>query len=152
VVATATAAARLTAAEIESSLREYARIRELAEETLNAELLRQICVDPYLSWKMERIRENIRDGSHWKTISASFTVTSLVMAGTDKADVWGKKTETKLFYPRGSTVPDDQICNGPIYSYRNCTYDVHYVVLRQGGKWYISVAQSPSDCVTRCQR
>jgi hypothetical protein len=138
-------------AEIDAALREYARVRKEAEETLNPELLQQVCVDPYLSWKTARIQENLRDGTHWETQSASFTIISLSTLGADRVDVHVRKTETKLFFPRGSAVPDDEICKGSIYSYRNCTYEAEYTMVRRSGRWYVSDAKSVTDCQPRCQ-
>lgn len=138
-------------AEIDAALREYVRVRKEAEETLNPELLRQVCVDPYLSWKIARIQENIRDRTHWETPSSSFTITSLSTPSVDQAYVRVRKTETKLFFPRGSSVPDDEICKGTFYSYRNCTYEAEYTMVYRSGHWYVSDAKSVTDCQPRCQ-
>lgn len=139
--------------EITAALEEYTRIRAEAEQLLNPDLLHRVCVDPYLSWKIARIQENIRDGTRWETWSTNWQITSLSMLAADQAAVWVRKTETKVFFPRGSSLPDDQVCKGTIYSYRDCTYDAYYVMVRQNGRWYVSNAQSPdADCERTCQR
>lgn len=138
--------------ELATALDEFHRVRAEAEETLNPDLLSQVCVDPYLSQKAERIRANARDGTHWETVSTDVTITWLDSAGYDEAHLGARKVETKLFFGRGSAVPDDEVCSGAIYSYRNCAYDVEYRLRRIAGRWYVSEAVPQSDCLSVCQR
>ncbi|MHB0875013.1 MAG: protein kinase domain-containing protein [Anaerolineae bacterium] len=139
-------------AELYAALVRYADVRAEAEETLRPDLLAEVCVDPYLSWKMARIEENRAAGSHWETLGADFVMTS-VDVRADTAEVWVSKTETKLFYPPGSDKPDDVVCGANIYSYRDCTYDAQYLLVRRDGRWYVSEANAPgSDCETACQQ
>jgi len=139
-------------AEVEAALREYVRVRAEAEETLNPELLRQVCVDPYLSLKMERIRANQRDGSYWKTVASDFTVQWFTREKSDVIHIGVYKVETKLLFPRGSSLPDDEICSGAIHSYRDCAYNAEYEMVRRGGRWYVSIAEATGDCPSRCQK
>ncbi len=139
-------------ADIVAALANFTALRNRAEETLNPELLRQVCVDPYLSAKMARIRANARDGSHWETPWTESAVVAISLIGLDRARVQVHKKETKLFYPAGSTVPDDEVCRGTINSYRDCTYDAEYVMVRQEGRWYVSEAIPLGDCPNRCRK
>ena len=137
---------------IMAALEEYSRVRAEAERRLDPELLRQVCVDPYLSEKMERIRSNARDGSHWETVESATFLESLDWEDNDHVRVRVEKRETKLFFPRGSSIPDDEICSGTIYSYRDCTYGAEYRMVRQGGRWYVAVAQALSECPSVCRK
>ncbi len=143
-----------SADEAEAVLWEYILVRKEAEETLNPELLKKVCMDPYLSWKTERIRENIRDNSHWETRSVQFVVTraALLLPCLCQLNVRVHKIETKLYYPAGSSVPDDEICQGPIYSYRDCAYAVDYTLIwdLDEGRWKIAQAQALGDCPGKC--
>jgi hypothetical protein len=138
-------------AEIYARLDDYNRVRAQAEVELNPELLRQVCVDPYLTQKIGLIERNIADGTHWETPEVSFSVTSLSVVDDNRLEVGVRKTETKLYYPKGSTVPDDEICSGTIYSYRNCTYDILYMMVKQEGQWYVSEFAVTGDCAGECQ-
>lgn len=138
-------------AEMRSVLDNYNQVRAKAETTLDPELMRKIAIDPYLTTKMQRIQANKKDNSHWETPFVSFSITALTPQGPDQVEVWVTKTETKLFYPKGATQPDDETCAGAIYSYRDCTYQVRYVLVRQGGAWYVSVAEDHGDCKPTCQ-
>lgn len=139
--------------QITAAVGEYTRVRAEAEEKLDPTLLAQVCVDPYLSWKTDNIKQNIATGGHWETRAVNFTVTSVKLLDADTADVWVNKTETKLWIPGGATAPDDETCLGAILSYRDCTYDAHYVMLRREGRWYVSVAEAPgANCQNKCQR
>jgi hypothetical protein len=129
--------------EIMAALEIYDYVRAEAERTLNPELLRQVSVDPYLSEKMERIRANARDGSRWETIESRIFLESLEWEDSDHVRVRVRKQETKLFFPPGSSLPDDETCNGPIYSYRNCTYQVEYQMVRREGRWYVAMVRGP---------
>jgi len=137
---------------IEKALWDYVWLRKQAEEQLTPELLRQVCVEPYLTWKMDRIKENISSGTHWETPAVDFTITSLTSLSPDRVEVIVRKTETKLFYPKGSSKPDDEVCGRTIYSYRECTYEAHYTMVLKEGHWYVSDAQAPgANCQGRCQ-
>ena len=138
--------------QITAAVGEYTRVRAEAEEKLDPTLLAQVCVDPYLSWKVNTINQNIAAGGHWETRAVNFTVTSVELLDADTADVWVNKTETKLWIPAGATAPDDETCQGAILSYRDCTYDAHYVMVRREGRWYVSVAEAPgANCQNKCQ-
>lgn len=138
--------------EILAALQEYGRVRAEAERTLNPELLRQVCVDPYLSEKMERIRANARDGSHWETRKSAVFLQSIDWEGSNRIRVRVEKRETKLFFPPGSSIPDDEICAGAIYSYRDCTYGAEYRMVFQGGRWYVAEARALSECPSVCRK
>jgi hypothetical protein len=138
--------------EIMAALEIYDYVRAEAERTLNPELLRQVSVDPYLSEKMERIRANARDGSRWETIESRIFLESLEWEDSDHVRVRVRKQETKLFFPPGSSLPDDETCNGPIYSYRNCTYQVEYQMVRREGRWYVAMVRVLSECPSICRR
>ncbi len=138
-------------AEIEARLWDYTWVRAAAETQLDPELLKQVCVDPYLTTKSERINANKAAGVHYETPSVDFTITSFAQEAPDRVKVGVRKTETKLFFPKGATQPDDEICSGTIYSFRNCTYDVLYTMLLRDGVWYVSEAVDTGDCVRQCQ-
>ncbi|MGB9722946.1 MAG: TolB family protein [Chloroflexia bacterium] len=138
--------------EIMAALQEYGRIRAEAERTLNPDLLRQVCVDPYLSEKAERIRANARDGSHWETVESATFFQDIDWEDDSHVRVRVEKRETKLFFPRGSSVPDDEICSGAIYSYRGCTYGAEYRMVLQEGRWYVAVAQALGECPSVCRK
>jgi hypothetical protein len=138
-------------AEIYARLDEYNTVRTQAEVELNPELMRQVCVDPYLTRKMELINRNVADGTHWETTQVSFSVTSLNVLDENRLEVGVRKTETKLYYPQGSAVPDDEICSGAIYSYRDCTYDILYIMVQQDGQWYVSDFTVTGNCTNECQ-
>jgi hypothetical protein len=137
--------------EIETALVEFHRVRAEAEETLNPDLLWQVCADPYLSQKMERVRANARDGSHWETLASDFAIQWSNSEGYDAVRVQVRKWETKLFYPRGAALPDDETCGGTIYSYRNCAYDTEYRMIQSGGRWYVAEATPLGECLSVCQ-
>ena len=140
-------------AQIHAAVEEYTRVRAAAEAKLDPALLAQVCVEPYLSWKQANIQGNIRAGSHWETRAVAFTVTSVSLLDPDTADVWVNKTETKVYIPAGSSIPDDETCLGNILSYRNCTYDAHYTMVRREGRWYVSAAEAPgANCPNQCQQ
>ncbi len=138
--------------EFELALAEYNRVRAEAEKTLDPELLRQVCVDPYLSEKMARIRTNKEDGSHWETPSNTFFIEATSWVSKDEAWVLVGKVETKLFFPRNASLPDDESCTGTIYSYRDCTYSVNYKLVRQDDRWYVSEANPVGECSSLCQQ
>ncbi|MBN1955257.1 MAG: hypothetical protein JW900_09440 [Anaerolineae bacterium] len=138
-------------AEIYARLDEYNTVRAQAEVELEPELLRQVCVDPYLTQKMDLVNRNIADGTHWETPQVTFTVTSLNLVDENRLEVGVRKTETKLYYPQGSAVPDDEICTGTIYSYRDCTYDILYIMVQQEGQWYVADFTVIGGCTNECQ-
>lgn len=139
-------------AEIEATLLAYTQVRQRAEETLDPDLLDQVCVDPYLAWKQERIQDNADQGSHWETWAVDWHVTALTPRAEDEVEVGVRKTETKVFFPPGSDLPDDEICADTIYSYRDCTYDAVYTMVRREGRWYVSEARAEGECPAVCQR
>lgn len=138
-------------AELEARLNEYNIIRAKAEMTLDPSLLKSICVDPYLSEKTASINKNKADGVHWETPKVTFVITSLDIVAPDEVKVGVRKTETKLFFPKGSSLPDDEICSGPINSWRDCTYDILYIMRLVDGKWYVSSFTVSGNCVGKCQ-
>lgn len=137
--------------EMRAAIERLNTVRAEAEVTLDPELMRKVAVDPYLTTKMRRIQANKDEGSHWETPYVEFTITALTPLDADRVEIMVTKTETKLFYPKGATLPDDELCSGTIYSYRNCTYRVRYVLVRQAGTWYVSIAEDLDPCVSRCQ-
>jgi hypothetical protein len=138
-------------AELEARLNEYNIVRAKAEMTLDPSLLKSICVDPYLSEKTASINKNKADGVHWETPKVTFVITSLDIVAPDEVKVGVRKTETKLFFPKGSSLPDDEICSGPINSWRDCTYDILYIMRLVDGKWYVSSFTVSGNCVGKCQ-
>lgn len=138
-------------AEMYAAIERLNVVRAEAETTLDPELMRKVAVDPYLTTKMRRIQANKDEGSHWETPYVEFAITALTPLGADRVEIMVTKTETKLYYPKGAIQPDDEICSGTIYSYRNCTYRVRYVLVRQGGVWYVSIAEDLDPCVSQCQ-
>ena len=139
------------AAEMRLAIERLNTVRAEAESTLDPELMRKVAVDPYLTTKMRRIQANKDEGSHWETPYVEFTITTLTQLEANKVEVWVTKTETKLYYPKGSALPDDELCSGTIYSYRNCTYKVRYILVRQEGQWYVSIAEDHGECESKCQ-
>jgi len=140
-------------AEIKQALWDFTWVRAEAEKALNPDLLSKVCVEPYLSEKTANIKRNIDDGVRWETWAVeNFSITSLVQEGPDRVVVQIQKTETKVFFPKGSAVPDDETCSGAIRSYRNCTYGAEYKMLRQGGSWYVyGVRDLGPECPGKCQ-
>lgn len=138
-------------AEIRTRLDEYNTVRAQAEKTLNPTLLASVCVDPYLTRKTGLINQNKAGGVHWETTDVSFLITSLEVVNAEQLKVGVRKTETKLFFPKDATVPDDETCTGTIYSFRSCTYDILYAMLLIDGKWYVSDFVDYGNCVGQCQ-
>ncbi len=138
--------------EIEAAIWQFTLVRAEAERTWNTALLETVCVDPYLSQKKARIEQNQKDGVHWETPAVEFIITSLQVLGPEEVIVEIRKTETKLFFPKGASVPDDEICSGRIYSWRNCTYGARYRMVHLEGTWFVAeVWDLGPDCVGTCQ-
>jgi hypothetical protein len=134
-------------------LEEYGRVRAQAETELDPELLRQVAVDPVLAEKTASIQYESQIGSHWETISTTIEFLALTEVSPEEVQVSVRKTETKLYYPPGSDLPDDEVCVGTIYSYRGCTYEVLYTLVLQDGVWYVSNGVvTEGSCGGQCRR
>ncbi|MBA3944181.1 MAG: protein kinase [Herpetosiphonaceae bacterium] len=131
--------------EVEAAIQTYNDRRTEALRTSNTAMFDAITTGVQRDFEVQTINSDIATGAHHEIYIYSWQIRDISFANPNEANVTITKTEDRLFFPQGCTVPDDSDpCRRAVNKQntrRNESYAVRYHMLKLDNVWKVDQFQ-----------